>query len=204
MQNPLKTALMRGDTVTGIILFSGSPMVVELAAAAGIDFVIIDMEHSALDLDRCAPYGGRLPGSCRSVRMPEVDHGLIEAAQSGRRRLSRCHADCDNCAEIPARLCVTPRWHARRLPIVRAARYTPGDWNEYAARNREVMVILAGRHEHHRRLRSARSQRVSTYSSSGRPTCRLDWRARRHVRRAQDGRGAGSVVAVAKQHGNTS
>ena len=54
MQNPLRAALARGDTVTGRILFSGSPMVVELDAAAGIDFVIIDMEHSVLDLDRCA------------------------------------------------------------------------------------------------------------------------------------------------------
>ena len=54
MKNPIRAALQRGDTVTGLILFSGSPMITELAAAAGIDFVIIDMEHSALDFDTCA------------------------------------------------------------------------------------------------------------------------------------------------------
>jgi 2-keto-3-deoxy-L-rhamnonate aldolase RhmA len=37
MKNPIRAALARGDTVTGIILFTGSPMITELAAAAGID-----------------------------------------------------------------------------------------------------------------------------------------------------------------------
>jgi 2-keto-3-deoxy-L-rhamnonate aldolase RhmA len=41
MQDHVKSALARGETVTGIILFTGSPMIVELAAAAGIDFVIM-------------------------------------------------------------------------------------------------------------------------------------------------------------------
>ena len=54
MKNPIRAALRRGETVTGVILFTGSPVITELAAAAGIDFVIIDIEHSALDLDRCA------------------------------------------------------------------------------------------------------------------------------------------------------
>ena len=80
MQNSLRAALAHGDTVTGIILFSGSPMVVELAASAGIDFVVIDMEHSALDLERCAHLmrAADAAGIVPIVRVPEVDHGLIK------------------------------------------------------------------------------------------------------------------------------
>ena len=37
MKNPIRAALQRGETVTGLILFSGSPMITELAAAAGQD-----------------------------------------------------------------------------------------------------------------------------------------------------------------------
>jgi 2-keto-3-deoxy-L-rhamnonate aldolase RhmA len=145
MQNPLKTALMRGDTVTGIILFSGSPMVVELAAAAGIDFVIIDMEHSALDLDRCAHVirAADAAGIVPIVRVPEVDHGLIKKLLNlGAAGIAVPHADCDNCAEALRAVRYAPDGVRGACPIVRAARYTPGDWNEYAARaNREVMVI---------------------------------------------------------------
>ncbi len=54
MHSAFRAKLEAGDIITGLILFTGSPMIVELAAVAGTDFIIIDMEHSALDLDRCA------------------------------------------------------------------------------------------------------------------------------------------------------
>ena len=50
--NRVRQALEQGRTLAGMILFTGSPMMIEMMAAAGVDFVIIDMEHSALDLDR--------------------------------------------------------------------------------------------------------------------------------------------------------
>jgi len=54
IENRIRKLLSDGKTVTGMLLFTGSPMVVEMMAATGLDFVIIDMEHSALDLDRAA------------------------------------------------------------------------------------------------------------------------------------------------------
>ena len=50
IQNRIRQRLAEGETVTGMILFTGSPMMIEMMAAAEVDFVIIDMEHSALDL----------------------------------------------------------------------------------------------------------------------------------------------------------
>ena len=95
MQNPnrLRQSLADGKTVTGMLLFTGSPMVVEMMAAAGLDFVIIDMEHSALDLDRA----GHLIRAADAaqitplVRVPEVDAALIKKLLNlGRRRASCC------------------------------------------------------------------------------------------------------------------
>lgn len=54
IQNRIRQRLAAGPTVTGMILFTGSPMMIEMMA--GVDFVIIDMEHSALALER----GGHL------------------------------------------------------------------------------------------------------------------------------------------------
>lgn len=56
IQNRIRQRLAARHTVTGMMLFTGSPMMIEMMAAAGVDFVIIDMEHSALALER----GGHL------------------------------------------------------------------------------------------------------------------------------------------------
>ena len=65
LENPLKTALGRGEKQLGLWLTLGSPLAAELAAGAGFDWVLIDMEHSVLNeaqvLDhvRAAHVGGR-------------------------------------------------------------------------------------------------------------------------------------------------
>ena len=48
--NPLKKAIKEGKTVFGIYVSIPSPMIIELAAEAGMDFVRIDAYHSPLDL----------------------------------------------------------------------------------------------------------------------------------------------------------
>jgi 4-hydroxy-2-oxoheptanedioate aldolase len=46
--NPLKAALRRGEPQLGLWLSLGSPMAAELAAGAGFDWVLVDMEHTVL------------------------------------------------------------------------------------------------------------------------------------------------------------
>src|SRR5258706_1834850 len=102
MKNPVKAALARGETVTGILLFTANPMITELAAAAGIDFVIVDMEHSALDLDGCAHVirAADAAGITPFVRVPEVDATLIKKIVNlGAAGIVVPHANRDNCAE---------------------------------------------------------------------------------------------------------
>lgn len=45
----LKQRIARGETVVGSFVFLGSPEIVEIMALAGMDYVIIDTEHSPKD-----------------------------------------------------------------------------------------------------------------------------------------------------------
>jgi 2-keto-3-deoxy-L-rhamnonate aldolase RhmA len=145
MQHSIRSALARGDTVTGMLLFSGSPMLVEMMAAAGVDFVIIDMEHSALDLDRCAHLirAADASGITPFVRVPEVDAALIKKLLNlGALGIAVPHANAQNCAAALSAVKYAPEGERGACPIVRAARYAPHDWDEYAAQaNSAVMVI---------------------------------------------------------------
>jgi len=145
MKNPVRAALARGETVTGVILFSGSPMITELAAAAGIDFVIVDMEHSALDLDRCAHVirAADAAGITPFVRVPEVDPTLIKkVANMGAAGIVVPHANRENCAAALRAALYAPDGERGVCTIVRSAGYLPGDWDAHVRHaNRELMVI---------------------------------------------------------------
>lgn len=147
MQTPnrIRQLLADGKTVSGMLLFTGSPVVVELMAAAGLDFVIIDMEHSALDLDRA----GHLIRAADAaqitpfVRVPDVDAALIKKLLNlGAAGIVLPHANRDNCAALLNATRFAPEGARGACQITRAAGYVRGGWNEYAARaNRELMAI---------------------------------------------------------------
>lgn len=144
-KNPLRPALARGETVTGIILFSGNPMIVELAAAAGVDFVIIDMEHSPIDLDRCAHLirAADAAGIAPFVRVADVDAGLfMKVLDLGAAGIVLPHATKTKCAAALKAMHYAPEGERGACPIARSADYAPGDWNAYTrAANREVMLV---------------------------------------------------------------
>jgi 4-hydroxy-2-oxoheptanedioate aldolase len=145
MKNPIRTALARGEVVTGIILFTGSPMITELAAAAGIDFVIVDMEHSALDLDRCAHVirAADAAGITPFVRVPEVDATLIKkVVNMGAAGIVVPHANRENCAAALKAAKYAPDGERGVCTIVRSAGYLPGDWDAHVRdANREIMIV---------------------------------------------------------------
>jgi 2-keto-3-deoxy-L-rhamnonate aldolase RhmA len=145
MKNPIRAALQRGETVTGIILFTGSPMITELAAAAGVDFVIIDMEHSALDLDTCAHVirAADAAGITPFVRVPEVDSNLIlKLLNMGAAGIALSHATLENCAKALEVARYAPEGGRGACTIVRSAGYAPGDWDAHVRQaNDEMMVI---------------------------------------------------------------
>ena len=145
IENPIRKLLSDGKTVTGMLLFTGSPMVVEMMAACGLDFVIIDMEHSALDLDRAAHLIRTADAANITpfVRVPQVDAPLIKKLLNlGAAGIVLPHANSENCAELLQAMKFAPDGERGACQITRAAGYVRGGWDEYAERaNREVMAI---------------------------------------------------------------
>ena len=143
--NAIRQQLATGKAVSGIIVFTGSPMVVELSAAAGLDFVILDMEHSALDLDRAGHLlrAADAAGITAFVRVPDVDAALIKKLLNlGAAGIVLPHANRENCAALLEAMRFAPDGSRGACQLVRAAGYTRGGWNEYAQRaNRELMAI---------------------------------------------------------------
>jgi 4-hydroxy-2-oxoheptanedioate aldolase len=144
-RNRIRQLLSEGKTVTGMLLFTGSPMVVEIMAASGLDFVIIDMEHSALDLDRAAHLirAADAAGITPFVRVPEVDAALIKKLLNlGAAGIVLPHANRENCTALLKAMRYAPQGERGACQIVRAAGYVRGGWDAYAERaNRELMAI---------------------------------------------------------------
>ena len=141
----LRERFARGDTLTGIIDFIGAPMVIEILARAGIDFVIIDMEHCPMDMDRLAHLvrAADAAGIAPLVRVPEVDVGLINRvlnlAVAG---LVIPHGTRASCEALVRAARYAPDGERGACPIVRATGYWPDDWKAYAAQaNRDILLV---------------------------------------------------------------
>lgn len=78
-QNTLKQKLTAGDTVYGPFIRMQSPIPVELAATAGFDFALIDMEHSTIDLKTVESMvlAAGATGITPLVRVPEPNGAII-------------------------------------------------------------------------------------------------------------------------------
>src|SRR5262245_18997719 len=83
MKPSLKERLQRGDVCTGtfLLLLSGGD-VVQFFAGLGFDFLIIDMEHSAMDFSRAREtiHAARLCGMAALVRVSDVQYNLVSRA----------------------------------------------------------------------------------------------------------------------------
>lgn len=81
-QRSLRARLRAGETLIGSWISSGSPVVAELMAATGFDFVCVDVEHSAVDLTQAqalfqAVKSGN-PGCEAMVRLHGIDYAFVK------------------------------------------------------------------------------------------------------------------------------
>ena len=78
--NAVRQKLVRGEVVMGMMHFTASPMLVEVMASAGLDFFIIDLEHSPIDFAMAANLvrAGDAAGIAPLLRIPEVNAGLVK------------------------------------------------------------------------------------------------------------------------------
>jgi 4-hydroxy-2-oxoheptanedioate aldolase len=141
----VRETLAAGESVFGIIVFTGSPVVVEVAAASRLDFVILDMEHSALDMESAAHLlrAADAGGISAYVRIPGIDRGAINRLLNlGAAGIVLPHANRERCAELVSAMRYAPEGERGACQITRAAAYTRGNWSAYAAAaNRDLMAI---------------------------------------------------------------
>ena len=103
--NAIRQKLASGQNVMGMMHFTASPMIVEVMASAGLDFFIIDFEHSPIDITMAAHLvrAGDAAGIAPLLRIPEVDVGLVKKVAQSRRAGHRSSAR--HAAELAKRCC---------------------------------------------------------------------------------------------------
>lgn len=78
----LRESLLAGNPAVGTWLNSGSSIVAELMAAAGFDFICVDVEHSAVDLPQTQQLFQAIrsgnPDCAAIVRLHGVDYALVK------------------------------------------------------------------------------------------------------------------------------
>ncbi len=78
--NPLREKLQRGETVFGVLAFEFfTPGLPQVLAAAGAEYVILDMEHSGCGIETIKQQlaGARGVGIAPLVRVPALEYHLI-------------------------------------------------------------------------------------------------------------------------------
>lgn len=148
----LKQALHDGRTVAGTWLNAPNPAQVEMIAYAGFDFVVLDTEHSAYDLDaaenlvRAADAAG-LPAVIRVHDTATVPIG--KALDFGAQGIMIPHVStADDARRAVAAAHYAPRGSRGGAPTVRATRYGAVPWPQHlsqAATTTLVVVQIEGR-----------------------------------------------------------
>ncbi|MEN9402770.1 MAG: 4-hydroxy-2-oxovalerate aldolase [Verrucomicrobiota bacterium] len=111
---PLRQRMLAGETLIGSWINSGSPIVAELMAACGFDFLCVDVEHSAVDLPQTqqlfqAIRSGR-PDCGAIVRLHGVDYAFVKR-----------YLDAGACGVVAPLV----RTREEALLLVQAAKYPP-------------------------------------------------------------------------------
>lgn len=141
--NPLKAA--EGGKLLGYWLTTASPMVTEIAAGAGFDWLLIDMEHAPNDLGdivhhlRAAAAGGRAEPV---VRMPVNDAVMVKRLlDAGARSLMFPNVqDADEARAAVAATRYPPGGIRGFSTVSRATRF--GRVKNYAQRASEAIYVI--------------------------------------------------------------
>ncbi|MFO1395504.1 MAG: aldolase/citrate lyase family protein [Burkholderiales bacterium] len=141
----IRARLAAGDTLAGMQSFSASPVLVEAMGHAGLDFVVVDMEHCPTGLETLVELVRTCDG-CGIVpltRIPDLDAKTIgRCLDVGVAGIVLPHASPARCRAALAAAWYAPKGERGACPVVRAAGYLPPDWNEYArAANDDVLVV---------------------------------------------------------------
>src|SRR6476469_6161197 len=143
--NSVKQKLSAGDVVRGMMHFTASPMIVEVMASAGLDFFIIDFEHSPIDISMAAHLvrAGDAAGIAPLLRIPDVDEGLVKKVLDlGVQGIVLPHGTRRSCEALLRAARYEPAGTRGSCPAIRQANYSPPDWKTFQEEaNRELLII---------------------------------------------------------------
>lgn len=135
----LSERLRAGGVVYGTFVETGHPAVVDVAGNAGMDFVVVDLEHGMITLDEVENMV-RAADACGIevvVRVPGVDESLIGRlldAGAGGVQVPRVSTKGETEAAV-ATTRYAPAGRRGYFPLSRAARFGGADKNEHIARS---------------------------------------------------------------------
>jgi len=135
--NPIPEAIARNGMAFGTWIQMNAPEAAEIAAAAGLDFVIVDMEHGsfgiaeAVHLIRAVQVGGAAP----LVRVPDHDPtGILKVLDAGAAGvLVPGVEDAAQAAAIVAATRFAPAGSRGACPATRATAHGLVGWAEHVA-----------------------------------------------------------------------
>ena len=137
--------LRAGRVLAGMQSFSASPVLVEAMGHAGMDFVVVDMEHCPTGLEtlthlvRAADATGITP----LVRVPELEPLTISRALDvGAAGIVLPHASTVRCRAAIAACRYAPQGRRGACPVVRSAGYLPENWESHARRANESVLMI--------------------------------------------------------------
>lgn len=146
-KNPLRKTMEEGKLAIGMFHYTASPAFVEILGYSGFDFVIIDTEHTSIDLHtaehliRAADSSGVTP----LFRVYENSSSLINKALNfGAQGIVVPHVNGEEQAKLAVEFAKYPPVGARAAcPGTRAAAYSIENWDDYCTQaNQETLVIL--------------------------------------------------------------
>lgn len=149
--NNLRAALRDGKAVVGTWLNSGSPIVAELLALCGYDFVCVDAEHSAVDLQQTQQLFQAIrsgsPECAAVVRLHGVDYSLVKRyLDAGARGVICPLINTREDAELLVSAVKYPPTGKRGVGFCRANAYGLKLEGEFKDANEEVLTVVQIEH----------------------------------------------------------
>lgn len=147
----LKQSLKTGEAVVGTWCNTGSPIVAELLAACGLDYVCVDAEHSAVDVTQTqmlfqAIASGN-PDCGAVVRVHGVDYSFIKRyVDAGARGIICPLINSREDAELLVSAVKYPPAGKRGVGFCRANQYGLSVQEHYETANDEVLVAVQIEH----------------------------------------------------------
>ena len=144
MDNHFAARLRRGERLLGTLLSLPSPELAEVAAAAGFDWLWLDMEHGPIDPSEVQRMIQATGGRCASiVRIPGLGEiWLKKALDSGAAGVIVPHIDSAEQAALAVRWSKYPPAGGRSIGFARANLYGQR-FNEYLAGANAVTALIA-------------------------------------------------------------